>query len=135
MRKKLITLMLLCTVSYVHAQTLPQKNAPAYENREAKREALWKDFHKARVERFGQSQDIKIYAENDSLSRLCFICDKGLYIFRWNKSEGEIENIQHAKAIMYDKINRITFEHKTEEDLGFFFLWYYETEELRVGSQ
>ena len=133
----LTTFLLFSIIGYTYAQTLaqtiPQKEKLKYSTMEEKRKELWKDFHKIRFEKFGEFQEINLYAENDLLTRICFICNKGLFIFYWNKSEGHIKKIQHAKMIMYNNINRITFGYKEKEDLGFFKLWHYETEELSIG--
>jgi hypothetical protein len=137
--KKLIMTLLLFFIATAHAleqadsQSAPQKGKLNYTTMEEKRRGLWKAFHKIRFEKFGKSQEVKLYAEDDSLTRICFICDKGLFIFYWDKTGGRIVKIQHAKMIIYDRINRITFERKRKEGNGAFKLWYYETEELSIG--
>lgn len=138
MKKTILAIFLLFSIiGYAYAQTVAQtilqKEKLRYSTIEEKRKELWKDFHIIRFEKFSEFQEINLYAENDSLTRICFICDKGLFIFYWNKSEGHIKKIQHAKMIMYDSINRITFGHKEKKDLGFFKLWHYETEELSIN--
>lgn len=115
-------------------ETAPQKDSLAYKARAEKRKALWKDFHRAGFEKYGKVQDIMIYAEDDSLTRVCYISEDGLFVFRWGKSTGTIEKVTHAKMIKYDKINRITYEKRSPEALGTFSLWYYETKELSIGG-
>ena len=134
MRATLLTVLLLCVTCCASPETEPQKDRLAYKTRAEQRKALWKDFHKARFKKYGKFQDIRIYAEDDSLTRVCYISEDGLFIFRWGKSTGTIEKVVHAKMIMYDKINRITFEKKSPEAIGSFSLWYYETRELSIGG-
>ena len=134
MKTAILTVVLLCATSYASLETQPQKDSVSYKTTAEKRKALWKDFHKARFEKYGKFQDIRIYAEDNSLTRVCYISEEGLFIFRWGKSTGTIEKVTHAKMIKYDKINRITFEKKSPEALGSFSLWYYESRALSVGG-
>ena len=140
MKATILTLFLLLYLAcYSAAQddikTESKKDSLKNTSFEEKGKELWKVFHKVRFKKFGKFQDIDLYAENVALTRICFICDKGLFIFYWDKGEGHIEQINPAKLMMYDRINRITFEEaKNKEGLGFFKLWYYETEELSIGS-
>ena len=137
MKRTTLTLFLLFNIAnYTYAQTdsqtIPQKEKLKYTSHEEKRKKLWKDFNKIRLEKFGGFQEIDLYAEDNSLTRICFICDKGLFVFYRNKSESYIEKIKHTKLIKYDKINRITYGEIN--NFGFFKLWYYETVELSVGA-
>jgi len=128
-----LTLLLLFTSNsyiYAKAETITQKGKLKCTSIKEKRKELWKSFNKIRNKKFGKLKKIDLYAENDSLTRICFICDKGLFVFYWNKEEGHIERIRHAKMIVYDRINRITFDRKREA----FKLWYYGTEELSIGA-
>ena len=139
MKATILTLFLLLSLaSYSPAQnyikTESKKDTLKKTSVEEKRKELWKVFHKVRFERFDEFQDIDLYAENNSLTRICFICDKGLFIFYWDEGESHIEQINPAKLMMYNRINRITFEEANKEGPGFFKLWYYETEELSIGS-
>jgi hypothetical protein len=106
------------------------------EKLEKKRKEVWEEFHKVRFEKFGKFQKIDLYAENDSLTEICFICDKGLFIYYYRDSNNNgishIEPVVHAKVVKYDTINRITYEKWNSN--GFFKLWYYETEELSIGA-
>jgi hypothetical protein len=103
---------------------------------ENKRKEIWKDFHKVRFNKFGKFQKINLYAENNPLTKICFICDQGLFIYYHKDPNHDglshIDRVEHAKSLVYDRINRITYEKW--KDLGFFRLWYYETEELSIGS-
>jgi hypothetical protein len=140
MKATILTLFLLLSLAcYSPAQndikTESKKDSLKKTSVEEKRKELWNVFHQVRFEKFDKFQDIDLYAENNSLTRICFICDKGLFVFYWDKGEGHIEQMKPAKLIMYNRINRITFEEaKNKEGLGFFKLWYYETEELSIGS-
>lgn len=140
MKNKIVALLvtvLFCTIgNFSFAQT-PLKTEPQmvnykYSEIEEKRKGLWEEFHKIRFGYFGDFKEINLYAEDNSLTRVCFICDKGLFIFHWNKTDGTIQRVEHAKLIDYNKINRITYE--TTNRLSFFKLWYYEKEELRIGA-
>ena len=103
---------------------------------EQKRKELWQGFHKASFEKFGKMPKINIYAENDSLTKICFICNKELFVYNHKDSNkkgiSHIETVVHAKLLMYDTINRITYEK--ESNIGCFNLWYYETKELSIGA-
>ena len=113
-------------------RTLPQKIDYKYSEKDAKRKGLWKDFYKIQTKYFGKMQNIHIYAENNSSTKICFICNKGLYIFSWQKTGGNIEKVQHAKMILYDNINKITFEERN--GFGRFILWHDKTEMLLVAA-
>ncbi len=113
------------------------------ESREMKsndvlRKKLWEEFHKVRFEKFNKFQEIDLYEENDSLTRICFICDKGLFIYYHrdpsNNGKSHIEPVIQAKEIKYDSINRITYAKNEKLNFGFFKLWYYETEESSIGA-
>jgi hypothetical protein len=120
--------------SQVSLETIPEKQKTDYKysEKDEKKQGLWKDFYKTQIEYFGEIQEINLYAENDSFTKICFICEKGLFVFSWNKSEGNIEKTIHAKHISYKNINRITFERNN--GLGFFKLWYNQREELAIGA-
>ena len=131
----------LLLVSFCLPLTLHAKDPSLIESKDIKikdelRKELWKEFNKIRFEKFGKFQKINIYAENNSLTRICFICDKGLFVYYHkdfnNDSLSHIERVVQPKFMDYDMINRITFEK--EKDFGFFKLWYYETEELSIGG-
>lgn len=132
-----IFLLLFINVNYGlpqgQAHTLPQKEDHKYTGTTEKRKGLWKEFHKARYPYFGKAQKVDLYAENHALTRICFICDHGLYIFYWQKSEARIEKIEPAKFLKYDQINRIIYEKNGGK--GFFQLWHYETMELSIRAR
>lgn len=120
--------------SQVALETEPQKQKTdfKYSKKEEKRKALWKDFYTTQTEYFGEIQKIKLYSENNSLTKICFICEKGLFVLSWNKSEGNIRQVIHAKRLSYENINRITFE--IEKGLGLFKLWTNQIEQLAIGA-
>jgi hypothetical protein len=134
MKKLILIALCICVSCYAESETQPQKESVTYKTVTEKREALWKDFHKVRFDKYGKFQDIRIYAEDESLTKICYISEDGLFIYRWDKSPGEIERVIHAKKIMYDKINRITFDKPSPENHGSFILWYYGTCELVIGG-
>lgn len=97
-----------------------------------KRREVWAEFYQISILKFGKLPKINIYGENDSLSKICFICDKGLFIYYHRDSVrngiSHIERVSHAKFLRYDAINRISFRH--EDNREWFDLWYNETREL-----
>ena len=113
-------------------ETLPQKTDYRFSERDAKIKGLWKDFYKMQIKHFGKIQKIDTYAENNSLTKICFICNKSLYIFSRLKTGGRIERIHNAQLILYDRINKITFE----ECNGFerFILWSDRRKMLSIGG-
>ena len=115
-----------------------EDNKSASAEFEQKRKELWTEFQKVRFEKFGKFKKINIYAENDSLTSICFICDKGLFFYSHKNSNmkgiSHIEAVVSAKLVIYDTINRITYVRDKKSSLGFFELWHDESKELSIGS-
>ncbi|NQT90065.1 MAG: hypothetical protein HQ558_02310 [Candidatus Omnitrophica bacterium] len=100
------------------------------------RKELWNDFNKVYYDKFGKLPDVVLYAENTSLTKICFINDRGLFIFRHNdpndSGRSSIERVVHAKFIFYSQITRITYE---KDGAHFRFkLWSNDKVELIVGA-
>ena len=102
------------------------------------RKNLWNEFQLLRHKNIDQYGHVRLYAENSSLNRICFISDKGLFlfIFKDQNADGKsrIERIQHAKLVMYDTINRLSYDKDEDVEIGFFNLWNSGNVELSVGS-
>lgn len=100
---------------------------------ETPRKEVWKAFNQTRLEKFGKLLKINLYAESDSLSAICFICEKGLFVYYHNDSNNKglnhIEPVEHAKLLVYSSINRITYDSKDK----YFELWSNGTKELSIG--
>ena len=88
---------------------------------EAKRNALWAAFQKAKPKDLGE---IYAYGENPSLSAICFSTDRWMYLF--STKDGKVNDLTFMKVL--PKINRITFREdkqleKSGPGKGWFVLW------------
>ena len=139
--RKILTGVIILTLTFstaLCAQETSSNGIKELKTKDVLRKEVWKEFHKVRYEKYNEFQKIDIYAENSSLTKICYICDKGLFIYYHkdpnSNGKSRIEQVQHAKMIMYDTINRITYEKDENVGIGFFILWHYETKELMVGG-
>jgi hypothetical protein len=88
---------------------------------EAKRNALWAGFQKAKPKDVGE---IYAYGENPSLTTICFSTDRWMYLF--STKDGKVMDLTFMKVL--PKINRITFREdkqleKSGPGKGWFVLW------------
>jgi hypothetical protein len=79
---------------------------PAKGVEEVKRKALWEVFQKAKPKEIGE---ITVYAENPSLTTICFVADRRIYVFSFKK--GKVEECQFQKQLL--RVNKITAGDKS----------------------
>jgi len=134
-RASVLSLTLLLTISI----SLSSANESNIIHSKFSREEVWKEFHEVRYKQFGRFQEIQVYAESSDLSRICYIADKQIFMYKHKDKIKEgishIEPVQHAKLIPnIDLVNRITFKETERSQYGVFQIWYYETLELSIGG-
>jgi hypothetical protein len=91
---------------------------PTGSDAHAKRKELWVALMKAKPK---EIERIDAYAENASLTRVCFSANRSAYLFRLQ--DGKVERLSFQKPLPPD-INRIVFG-VDRNGLGWFELWSY----------
>lgn len=84
--------------------TLPAEAAAQAQQQEAKREKLWQALWKSLPREIDR---IDAYAENTSLTAVCFRAGGVTYLF--DLESGEVKQALHAKALPAGTINHITY--------------------------
>ncbi len=105
--------------------------AHADDPADAKRKTLWLEFGKARPADVTW-QSITVYAENPSLTKICFRANGVTYIF--DLATKETKPVQHAKVLPGGLINSITFVTSQDGASGAFILWSNGQLELSIGG-
>lgn len=133
-RKKL-SIYLLWVFVFIFGNVFPlmaQNDRTVKNDLSNRRKAFWGEFHKIRFEKYGKFQEIDIYAEDDKLTRICYISGNQLLFFYYkdpnNANKSHIEKMIFAKRVMLDRINRITYDPGNQ----MFHLWYYGKLELSI---
>ncbi len=106
--------------------------AHADDQADAKRKTLWLEFGKARPADVTW-QSITVYAENPSLTQICFRANGTTYIF--DLASKATKPVQHAKALPGGMINAITFHPSQDGASGAFMLWSNGEFELSIGAR
>ncbi len=114
-----VTLLLLAVVAHADDQA------------DAKRKMLWLEFGKARPADVTW-QSITVYAENPSLTRICFRANGVTYIF--DLATKQTRPVQHAKALPGEIVNSITYVTSQDGVSGAFMLWSNGRFELSIGG-
>ena len=74
---------------------------PARGVEDAKRKALWAVFAKAKPKEIGE---VTVYAETPSLTAICFVADRRVYVF--SLKAGEVKERQFQKSL--PRVNHIS---------------------------
>jgi hypothetical protein len=130
--QRLILPLCLCLAggSAVFGAQEPSQGPPAAQATESKRADLWKAFGKALPDGVTW-QAIDVYAENASLSQICFRSRGVTYVF--DLASGKTQPVLHAKALPDRSVNAITFlEGKAG---GAFILWSNGTQQLSISAR
>ncbi len=99
---------------------------------DARRKTLWLEFGKARPADVTW-RSITVYAENPSLTQICFRANGTTYMF--DLATKETKPVQHAKSLPEGMINSITFVTSQDGKSGSFILWSNGQFELSIGAK
>jgi hypothetical protein len=113
----MVTACTLTGFAFQPAAGQPTDPVEAARREEARREALWAALFKACPK---EAQDINVYAENDSLTQVCFRSGGQTMLF--SLRTGRAEPVHHMKALPRGSVNRITYFSRGPDD-GAFILW------------
>ncbi|HEY7544316.1 MAG TPA: hypothetical protein VID27_05510 [Blastocatellia bacterium] len=123
-----ISLMLAALFISAPATTIPRasddKDGQIQTDENEKRKALWKALLEACPQEY---REIDVYAENPSLTQVCFRSKNRTFFFDIRRQK--VEEQLHAK--MLGRINRITFREQGSSRA--FILWYCGEQELSLG--
>ena len=92
--------------------------AHTQETEETKRKDLWAGLFRELPD---DIKKIDVYAENASITAICFRAQGRTYLFEGNTNSLTLVN--HAKALPKGSVNQITFFEHEESPTGVFILW------------
>jgi hypothetical protein len=116
----------LAGLAFQPAAGQPTDPVEAAKREEARREALWAALFKACPK---EAQDINVYAENDTLTQVCFRSGGRTMLF--SLKTGKAEVVHHMKALPRGSVNRITYFSRGRDD-GAFILWFSGKHQLTI---
>jgi len=93
------------------------------------RERLWEALFRVCPKEY---RDIEVYAENPSLTQVCFWSNGRTLLF--NRDQNSVTFVDPAYPIEKE-INRITFEPGADGSFGMFVLWHNAEPQLSIGAR
>ena len=117
------------SAAYSQEPPAPSRTSQATESQRA---ALWKAFGRALPDGITW-EAIDVYAENPSLSQICFRARGGTYLF--DLTTRKTQPVLHAKALPDRSVNAITFLESAAEAGSVFILWSNGARQLSISAR